>query len=167
MLRNKASDAFLGMRGLKAADRNMAFSKLSERGDIIPVELENSNSPFYISAADEELLNIVLSQNDESDRLEFIAPLDNIMWDRKIIEELFGFSYKWEIYTPVKDRKYGYYVLPVLYKDNFIARIELRRDREKKKIVKLNLWWEDKAYNDSNMRKKIREKIKSFNKTMY
>ena len=89
------------------------------------------------------------------------------IWDRKVIEELFGFSYKWEIYTPVKDRKYGYYVLPILSGDRFIGRIELRRDRKKKKIEQAGLWWEDKAYGSAEMKKRVREKLDGFNKIMY
>ncbi len=167
MLKCKASDAFLGIRRFKAADRNMAFSELIKRGEILPVEVENSNDTFYILASDKHLIEEVLTQDDASDRLEFIAPLDNLIWDRKIIDELFGFSYKWEIYTPIKDRKYGYYVLPILYNDKFIGRIELKRDRKKKKIEKIGFWWEDKAYNTPDMRKMVREKVKEFNNIMY
>jgi uncharacterized protein YcaQ len=63
-----------------------------------------------------------------SSRLEFIAPLDNLIWDRSLLFDLFDFDYRWEIYTPQPQRKYGYYVLPVLYKDRFVARIELVRN---------------------------------------
>ncbi len=155
MLKNKASDAFLGMRGFKAADRNNAFSELLKRGELVPVEVEDSLDEFYILSSDKSLMDDVLLDKSESDRLEFIAPLDNLMWDRKLIEELFGFSYKWEIYTPVKDRKFGYYVLPVMYGDNFIGRIELRRNKDKKKISKLNIWWEDKMPLEPKQRKKF------------
>ena len=41
--------------------------------------------------------------------------------------ELFDFDYKWEIYTPAAQRKYGFYVLPILYGERFIGRI-LRHD---------------------------------------
>ena len=167
MLHNKASDAFLGMHHFKAKDRNTAFERLLAADDIFEFEVEESDAPFYADMADMDIFERAMDIKDESPRLELIAPLDNMIWDRKIIEELFGFSYKWEIYTPVKDRKYGYYVLPVLWGDNFIARIELKRDRKKKKIEKIGLWWEDKAYNTPEMRKRIRDKLKEFNKVMY
>ena len=167
MLKNKASDAFLGLHGFKAKDRNDAFSSLLEQGTVFEFEIEGSDAPFYADCADADILERAIDGSGESDRLEFIAPLDNMMWDRKIIEELFGFSYKWEIYTPVKDRKYGYYVLPMLFGDRFIGRIELKRDRKKKRIEKLGLWWEDKAFNSPEMRKRVKEKLNGFNKTMY
>ena len=167
MLHNKASDAFLGIRGFKAKDRNTAFEALIKKKDIKEIEVEGSDFPFYIKSSDESIIENAIEDHSASDRLEFIAPLDNMIWDRKIIEELFGFSYKWEIYTPVKDRKYGYYVLPILWGDQFIARIELKRDRKKKKIEKIGLWWEEKKYNTPEMRKRISEKLKEFNKVMY
>lgn len=167
MLHNKASDAFLGMRGFKAKERNHAFEALITEKVVMEIEVEGSKLPFYIKREDASILEMTLEDNTQSDRLEFIAPLDNLIWDRKIIEELFGFSYKWEIYTPVKDRKYGYYVLPILHGDKFIGRIELKRDRVKKKIEKLGLWWEDKSYNSSEMKKKVKEKLKRFNEVMY
>ena len=167
MLHNKSSDAFLGLHGYKAAAREAAFGGLLDEGKITEIKVEGCKLPFYIDACDQELLEQAKKDGEGSDRLEFIAPLDNLIWDRKIIEELFGFSYKWEIYTPVKDRKYGYYVLPILNGDRFIGRIELKRDRKKKKIEKLGLWWEDKAYNSPEMRKRMKEKLKEFNKVMY
>lgn len=57
-------------------------------------------------------------------RVTFVAPLDQLLWDRKMVEHLFGFAYKWEVYVPEQRREYGYYVLPVLYGDRFIGRVE-------------------------------------------
>lgn len=47
-----------------------------------------------------------------------------LLWDRRLIRELFGFEYTWEIYTPQAKRKYGFYVLPLLYGDRFAGRVE-------------------------------------------
>ena len=62
-----------------------------------------------------------------------IAPLDNLMWDREIIKVLFGFNYRWEVYKPDKEREYGYYVLPIIYGERFIARFEPGRDKKNSK----------------------------------
>ena len=53
-----------------------------------------------------------------------IDPLDKLLWARDLITALFGFQYRWQVYKPVAEREYGYYVLPVLYGDRFIARFE-------------------------------------------
>jgi len=54
----------------------------------------------------------------------FVAPLDPFIWDRKMIAHLFGFDYVWEIYVPEARRRWGYYVLPVLFGDALVARAE-------------------------------------------
>ena len=65
-----------------------------------------------------------------------------MMWDRKLIEAVFGYQYSWEIYTPVPKRKYGYYVLPLLYGDRLVGRIEPKADRKTKTLTVQNLWFE-------------------------
>jgi uncharacterized protein YcaQ len=68
--------------------------------------------------------------------------LDNLLWDRKFIKALFGFDYRWEVYKPVAERQYGYYVLPILYGDRFVARFEPGFDKKSRKLTIKNWWWE-------------------------
>ena len=80
---------------------------------------------------------------DRKPRLEFLAPLDPMLWDRKLIEALWDYQYSWEIYTPAEKRKYGYYVLPMLYGDGFAGRIEAAADRKAGALTVRNVWYED------------------------
>lgn len=75
--------------------------------------------------------------------LSFLAPLDNLLWDRKLIKRLFNFEYVWEVYKPVSKRKYGYYILPILYGDRFIGRFEPTFDKKTKTLLIKNWWWEE------------------------
>ena len=59
----------------------------------------------------------------------FLAPLDPLAWDRDLLLRLWGFDYRWEVYVPAAKRRWGYYVLPLLYGDRFVGRIEPRIDR--------------------------------------
>jgi uncharacterized protein YcaQ len=52
------------------------------------------------------------------------------VWDRELLRQLFDFDYVWEVYTPEKSRKHGYYVLPLLWGDRLVGRIEPRIDRK-------------------------------------
>jgi uncharacterized protein YcaQ len=56
---------------------------------------------------------------------------------------LFDFDYTWEVYTPLEKRRYGYYVLPVLWGDRLVARFDARLDRAERTLVVLGLWLED------------------------
>jgi hypothetical protein len=72
----------------------------------------------------------------------FIAPLDSFAWDRDFLRGLFGFDYVWEVYVPEAKRRWGYYVLPLLYGDRLVGRIEPRIDTTTRTIRVLGLWWE-------------------------
>jgi hypothetical protein len=72
----------------------------------------------------------------------FIAPLDPLVWDRDLLRKLFAFDYLWEVYVPEPKRKWGYYVLPILYGDRFVGRIEPRNERKAGVLDVLGLWWE-------------------------
>ena len=102
--------------------------KLVEQGSLIEVEIEGMKEKFYLTKANYDLLlnysNTLLHNN-----LRFIAPFDNYIWDRDLVKALFNFDYKWEVYVPEEKRKFGYYVLPVLYEDRFIGRLETSRDK--------------------------------------
>jgi uncharacterized protein len=55
-----------------------------------------------------------------------LAPLDPLIWDRRFTAALFGFEYKWQVYTPKHKRVGGYYDLPLLANDRFVGKIEPR-----------------------------------------
>lgn len=142
LLWNRASDAWLNIWGLKTEQRSKAFHELMLEKCIAAVEVEQMKEPLYCLAADLPLIEHVLQNPELQKRCELIAPLDNLLWDRKLIHELFDFEYKWEIYTPALKRKFGYYVLPLLYGDRFIGRAEITVERKFERLVVKHVWYE-------------------------
>ena len=142
MLWNRRSDAWLGIQ-MTPEQRDAAFERLEKTGRAAAVRVEGLKDTLYLPGGDLPALEAVLAgQAEPAPRLEFLAPLDPLLWDRKLVEALWGFSYSWEIYTPASKRKYGYYVLPVLYGSRFIGRIEPRADRKTGTLTVRNLWLE-------------------------
>ena len=66
-----------------------------------------------------------------------------MIWDRVLIKDLFDFDYTWEVYTPKIKQKYGYYVLPMLFGDRFIGRIEFEKQRKLEPLIVKNIWLEE------------------------
>ena len=140
---NRPSDAWLGIPGLKADQRKDAFRKLMEEGKLCEVSVEGMREMLYCLAEDVFLLEEVRQERvPGGKRCELLAPLDCLLWDRRLIRELFGFEYTWEIYTPQPKRKYGFYVLPLLYGDSFAGRVEAVAGGDRCLLVK-HIWLEE------------------------
>ena len=144
MLWNRRSDAFLGI-DMTTDQRNQAFISLLETGEIREISIEGIRWPFYILEEDMQLLqDVAAGCTDNKARCEFLAPLDPMLWDRPPDPCcIWVSSIPGEIYTPAGKRRYGYYVLPVVYGDRFARRIEAAADRKNNTLVVKNLWYEE------------------------
>jgi len=58
---------------------------------------------------------------DPPQTVRFLAPFDPVVWDRRRFELLWGWAYRFEAYTPAPKRKFGYYALPLLWRDQVIG----------------------------------------------
>jgi uncharacterized protein YcaQ len=139
---NRSGDAWLGFRGIMSKDRSASFDRLQARGHLIEVHVDGFDQPFYMSSETEDLLVNSMGMKQMEPRAVVLAPLDNLLWDRRFVKQLFDFYYVWEVYKPVSERKYGYYVLPILYGDRFVARFEPGRDKASGAMLIKNWWWE-------------------------
>jgi len=123
-------------------DKNLRQRILDEYiadGLIHCVEVESISEKFYVRNENVHLFDI--KSPVEADKIRFIAPLDNLLWERDMLSKIFDFNYTWEVYIPAEKRKFGYYVLPVLYGNRFIARFEPEKSKTHIKIK--NWWWEN------------------------
>ena len=159
---NKAGDAWLGMSVIKSKDRKDSLSRLLNEGKITEVEVDEITLPLYLRSEDMQLLERTLTCGIKRPRAVIMAPLDNLLWDRKFVEALFDFHYRWEVYKPAADRRYGYYVLPILYGDRFVARFEPGQDKKNGTLIIKNWWWEPGVRQSARMRSEILRAIKRF-----
>jgi uncharacterized protein YcaQ len=131
-------------------ERAQSRAALVASGSILPLRVQGLRSQRYITASDEGFLDAAerevsagTAPGGVPPQVAFLAPLDPLVWDRRVLRDLFGFDYLWEVYVPPAKRRWGYYVLPVLYGDRFLGRIEPRIDRKAGVLRVAGLWWED------------------------
>ena len=159
LLWNRRSDAWLGIQ-MTTEQREQVFEALEEEGEIVPVQVEGIRFPLYLLREDLPLMQAVQAgEIDTKARLEFLAPLDPMLWDRKLIEALWDYRYSWEIYTPADKRKFGYYVLPILYGEDLIGRIEAVNDRRTGTLIVRGLWFEDSVKAGKKVMKAIEKAV--------
>ncbi|WP_310828939.1 winged helix-turn-helix domain-containing protein [Paenibacillus pedocola] len=148
---NKSGDGWLGISGLKSKERTAAVQRLLLNDSIREVYVEGLKLPLYMRSQDApELEAVLLREAEGADNpagaknggtfAAALAPLDNLLWDRELIRQLFGFHYRWEVYKPAAEREFGYYVLPLLCGDRFAARFEPVMNR-KNGVLSINSWW--------------------------
>lgn len=155
---NKSGGAWQGRFLSDNEIRSSILQTLIEKNRVEEIQVEGINESFYISGNFQEYMKY----QTPNSYVRFIAPLDNIMWDRQMLETIFDFSYRWEVYTPVVKRKYGYYVLPVLYNGQFIARFEAELVRQAGKFVIKNWWWEPEIEPSDDLIEMIVKEMRRF-----
>jgi uncharacterized protein YcaQ len=159
-----AAEYWYGIMGVKGtAGRAKVLTRLSERGQIMPVAVEGiSKRLFLLRAADVSALEAAAEPTPAPVEAAFIAPLDNVAWDREMLRQLFDFDYRWEVYTPKTKRSYGYYVLPVLCGDRFIARVEPILDKRESVLTIAGWWWEKGVRPNAAMRNTLATCVTEF-----
>jgi uncharacterized protein YcaQ len=120
--------------------RNEVRDELVELGALVPVDVEGVRGKRLVLA---EELALLQAPPKPTPSVAFIAPFDSLLWDTTLLSSLFDFEYVWEGFFPPAKRRWGYYVLPIVFRDRFVGRIEPRIDRAGNKVQVLGLWWED------------------------
>jgi uncharacterized protein len=120
--------------------RNALREELVERGDLVSVEVEGLRGKRLVVSED---VNLLEAPPEPPPSVAFVPPFDPIVWDRKLLASLFEFEYVWELFHPPAKRRWGWYVLPIVFRDSFVGRIEPRIERDEARVDVLGVWWED------------------------
>jgi uncharacterized protein YcaQ len=142
-----AGDVFAGLGPAKPdperpdhPGRTALREELVESGELVRVTVEGVRGPRFVLRDEAELLS---APPEPPPSVAFLPPMDPLMWDRSLLQPLFHFDWKWEVFTPEHQRRWGYYVLPIVLRDRFVGRIEPRIDRAEGLVRVLGLWWEE------------------------
>ena len=143
-LTSPSAPAELMMSTGKSIDRQRLTAALVDRGDLTPVEVDGLKGTRYVLSTELDQLSDAADEAGPVDPpgVAFIAPLDSLIWDRRLLRELWNFEYIWEVYVPEAKRRWGYYVLPILYGERLVGRIEPRLERAAKTLRVLHLSWQ-------------------------
>jgi uncharacterized protein YcaQ len=121
----RAAVRALGYAAPGLSDARAALDQLVLRGDIKALEVDGMR---YL------LPNGRLHRQPAEDRVRFLAPFDPLVWDRRRFEHLWGWAYRFEAYTPPAKRIYGYYALPMLYRDDVIGWVNISLEQDRLKV---------------------------------
>ena len=111
------------------------IDEMIDAGELVDVAIEDSTRRYL---ATPEFLKAKASYDG---RVRILGPLDPLLWDRNLVHHIFGFEYVWEVYKPAPQRRWGWYVCPLLHRDRLIGRIDARIERDA--LVVKKIWLEE------------------------
>ena len=149
-----------GWLSLIASQKKGVVRKMTEDNELCHVEIEGVKHVYYALEMDSSLLEN--SDASVSEKILFVAPLDNLLWNRRMISEIFDFNYSWEVYKPPDKRIYGYYVMPILYGTRFIGRLDPKLDRQNGKMIINSLVLEEKDFDKDTLTLELATALQRF-----
>jgi uncharacterized protein YcaQ len=99
-----------------------SLDALLAEGALRRLAVEDGGPPVYVPAAAE-------LDPDPPTGSHLLSPFDNLLWDRPFAERVLAFDHLIEVYKREHERQYGYYVLPLLWRDRLVGRADLKTDR--------------------------------------
>jgi len=108
--------------------------------NLVPVKLESHDGIWREALAPPDIEARLAGVSAPSSRLRIINPFDPVVRDRNRLSVLFGFAYRNEMFVPAAQRQWGYYVYPLLERDRFVGRIEIKADRSAGRLRVTQFW---------------------------
>lgn len=132
---------------------------LIESGELLEVRIEGRGETRFITS---EFHVNGPKKKEAKESLHLLSPFDNAVIQRKRMKGLFGFDYTIECYVPEAKREFGYFCLPVLYGNSFVARLDPKADRAAKIFYVKSMHFEDGFFPDESFNLMFVEKLKAF-----
>ena len=120
--------------------RTALRAELIENGELVPVEVEGARGKRFVLRGEVAQLE---DPPEPPPSVAFLPPFDPLIWDRRLLADVFEFDYVWDLFFPPERRRFGWYVLPILFRDRFVGRIEPKIDRDGGPVEVIGLWWEE------------------------
>jgi uncharacterized protein YcaQ len=148
---------------IPAADKavmHAALQELLESGEVVPVCFADEARADYFALS--SMMEISSKTRRHSRRLHILSPFDNLIIQRDRMKRLFDFDYTIECYVPAAKRRYGYFVLPILWQGELIGRLDPKADRAQRVLIIRKLFLEREPKNRDIFLASLATKLREF-----
>ena len=136
------------------------IDELHESGELISLLIKEDHKT--VNYAFPESGNVITKRKKAASQIHLLSPFDNLIIQRERTKRLFNFDYAIECYLPPSKRKYGYFVVPILWKNKFAGRLDPKADRQNETLIINNLVFEDDFQDYEEFIFLFSQKLKSF-----
>ncbi len=146
---------------IHAADREVvvdALYDLVEAGEVTSVNLGEGNGYYALTGSFAALKRL----RGKKPAVTLLSPFDNLIINRDRVKRLFGFDYSLECYVTPAKRVYGYFVLPILWDERLVGRLDPKADRKTKTLIVRNLFLEDSFTGDDQFLEALASSLAEF-----
>src|SRR5262249_6623592 len=120
----------------KKAVRRLIETRL-RRGELVPVALEGAGKQEHWAAPE----TLATTREENAELVHILSPFDPLIIQRKRTHLFFDYDHLFEAYVPKAKRKLGYFALPVLVGADIVAALDLKTDRQNKKLLMQKWNW--------------------------
>lgn len=124
------SDSKMGFEKTNLTERKQVLKKMISLGIVKNFKVKNSKREYFALSTLNDNIDFSMSQQPV-----LLAPLDNLLWNRQRLEDIWKFYYRWEIYTTPSKRKVGAYGMPLIGYDRILGQADVQFDRKNKTLI--------------------------------
>ena len=129
----------------------------------VNLKVEGLRQPYYCLAEDIGQLE-KLEEDWDFNGVKFVNYFDSLLWQADRLKELFVFERVLEVYLKPQQRRFGYFTIPILYRDGFIGRLDPKLERKEKKLIIRGLWYENGFQLTEEYEDEFQRTLESFTK---
>lgn len=135
-----------------------SLQKMLLSGEVIEVQIETNENQYY--ALSNQIKKTY--KNTKSNHVQILSPFDSCVIQRARLNDIFDFNYQIECYVPASKRKYGYFALPLLYKNNFVGVVDLKAHRAEKELEVISIFVKATVKKDQDFKEALSSALSDF-----
>jgi uncharacterized protein len=148
---------------LKRLVSNAELMGLVDQGKLNCVAVDNDSDPWFYHPTTKKMVEQVVSgKRPLANHCALLSPFDPLVWHRERAQIMFDFEYRIECYTPEHKRKFGYFCLPILWKDQIIGRLDAKAHRAQGIFEVKQLHFEKKTNLNNSLLNELGSTMKQF-----
>jgi len=140
-----------------------AVQAMTEQGALLPVAVEGLPEIYFVQPEHlEQTLTVSSDSAPTAAPVRLLSPFDNLVIQRKRLQQLFGFHYQIECYVPAAKRQYGYFCLPILWGERFVGRVDPKAHRSTGRLEVLSISVESEWHGNADFWAAFAQALQAF-----